>query len=380
MKRKIVILTIGLLASALFLQIGVFGKPKEKLNHKKISLLVGQTKKLKIKNKRNKAKVKWHSKNVAIAKVTKKGKVIAKSIGKTTIIAKVKKKKYKCKVVVKNTDFQSNKSTNSIPEIITQTTVTEQVTTIQSEKDKVSSLSQKMNIICHRGYKKEAPENSEAAFRLAKQIGYNIVETDIKYTKDGIPVMLHDFTINRVARNADGSEISEPIDISTITYDEVLEYDFGIYKSEEFKGTKILTLVNFLELCNELDIHAYLHLFLGTETQIRELYDLVEEHGMKDKVTWFSYSDTLLKYVRDYDYTARLELVVGSVSVETISKAEELKKYGNPVVIDSNTYSREEIELCKNANIPMEVYWINSLNRINSLDSYISGVTVEYVW
>jgi len=392
MKRRVIILTIGLLVGVLFIQIGVFGKPKEKLNYKKVTMLVGQTKKLKIKNKRKKAKVKWYSKNASIAKVTKRGKVIAKNIGKTTIIAKVRKKKYKCRVVVNNYTLNSNKvkNNNAKPDsktittqpqsTIYQETTEEQIIDPQSEKGIVSTLSQKMNIICHRGYKKMAPENSELAFRLAKQNGYNIVETDIKYTKDGVPVMLHDFTINRVARNADGSEITEPIDISTITYDEVLEYDFGIYKSEEFKGTKILTLVNFLELCNELDIHAYLHLFLGTETQIRELYDLVEEHGMKDKVTWFSYSDTLLKYVRDYDYTARLELVVGSVSVETISKAEELKKYGNPVVIDSNTYSREEIELCKNANIPMEVYWINSLNQINSLDSYISGVTVEYIW
>lgn len=373
MKKKIIILTIGLLVGALFLQIGILGKPREKLNHKKVTMFVGQTKKLKIKNKRKKTKVKWYSKNKSIAKVTKKGKVIAKNIGKTTVIAKVRKKKYKCKIVVcKNSDFKSDNSNNSITEINTQTRKIE-------EKDLVSSLSQKMNIICHRGYKALAPENSEAAFRLAKQNGYNIVETDIKYTKDGVPVMLHDFTINRVARNADGSEIIEPIDISTITYEEALKYDFGIYKSEEFKGTKLLTLVDFLKLCNELDLRAYLHLFTGTEVQVRELYDVVEEYGMKDKVTWFSYIDNLLKYVRDYDHTARLELVVGSVTVETISKAEELRQYGNPVVIDSNTYSREEIELCKNANIPMEVYLMKSLDVINGLDSYISGVTVEYI-
>ena len=391
MKKKIIILTIGLLVGALFLQIGILGKPREKLNHKKVTMFVGQTKKLKIKNKRKNAKVKWYSKNKSVAKVTKKGKVIAKNVGKTTIIAKVKKKKYICKVIVKKGALNIDKTNDNTSEsnaIVTitqfqsavdQETTEEQVIDAQSEKYIVSSLSEKMNIICHRGYKKMAPENSELAFRLAKQNGYNIVETDIKYTKDGVPVMLHDFTINRVARNADGSEITEPIDISTITYEEALKYDFGMYRSEEFKGTKILTLVEFLKLCKELDLHAYLHLFLGTETHIRELYDLVEEHGMKDKVIWFSYLDTLLKYVRDYDHTARLELIVGSVTAETISKAEELRQYGNPVAIDSNTYSREEIELCKNANIPMEVYLMKSLDLINGLDSYISGVTVEYI-
>lgn len=383
MKRKIIILTIGLLVCALFLQIGVFGKPKERINYKKITMVVGQTKKLKIKNKRKKTKVKWYSKNKSVAKVTKKGKVIAKNTGKTTIIAKVKKKKYKCRVVVKNDSSKNNSSGSTVKTITTLslpiTYQEEEVIDTQSEKYIVGSLSQKMNIICHRGYKKLAPENSAAAFRLAKQKGYNIVETDIKYTKDGVPVLLHDFTINRVARNADGTEIKEPIDIGTITYEEVLKYDFGIYKSEEFKGTKILTLVDFLKLCKEIDLKVYLHIFAGKETHIRGLYDLVNEYGMKDKVTWFSYSDTLLKYVRDYDHNARLELIVDSVTTESISKAEELKKYGNPVVIDSNTYTRDEIDLCKNANIPLEVYWINYLDIIQSLDSYISGVTVEYI-
>lgn len=75
-------------------------KAKPKLSSKKITIKVGQKKKLKVKNVKKK-KVKWSTKNKAIATVNKKGKVVGKKKGKTTIIAKVGKKKLKCKVTVK---------------------------------------------------------------------------------------------------------------------------------------------------------------------------------------------------------------------------------------------------------------------------------------
>lgn len=71
---------------------------KVKLNKVKVTLRVGKTVTLKLKN--NKKKVKWSSSNKKIATVTQKGKVKAKKAGKATITAKVGKKKYKCKVIV----------------------------------------------------------------------------------------------------------------------------------------------------------------------------------------------------------------------------------------------------------------------------------------
>lgn len=88
-------------------------KAVPKLSAKKITLKVGQKKKLKVKNVKKK-KIKWSSKKKAVATVNKKGVVKAKKKGKTTIIAKVGKKKLKCKVVVKKADNKkkSNKKNN----------------------------------------------------------------------------------------------------------------------------------------------------------------------------------------------------------------------------------------------------------------------------
>ena len=77
---------------------------KMKLSKKKLSLKVGKTKKLSVKNKKKKAKVTWLSSKKKVATVSKKGVVRAKKAGKATITAKVKYKKtikkLKCKVTV----------------------------------------------------------------------------------------------------------------------------------------------------------------------------------------------------------------------------------------------------------------------------------------
>lgn len=79
-------------------------KAKPKLNKKSVSMYVGTTTKLKMKN--TKKKVKWTSKKKSVATVSKKGVVTAKKAGKAIIIAKLGKKRYECKVTVKNYPVQ----------------------------------------------------------------------------------------------------------------------------------------------------------------------------------------------------------------------------------------------------------------------------------
>ncbi|MCR5558335.1 MAG: glycerophosphodiester phosphodiesterase [Butyrivibrio sp.] len=61
-------------------------------------------------------------------------------------------------------------------------------------------------LYAHRGLhdnESDAPENSMAAFKKAVDAGYGI-ECDVQLTRDGVPVIFHDFTLARVARYEDG--------------------------------------------------------------------------------------------------------------------------------------------------------------------------------
>lgn len=88
-------------------------KTKLSLNKKKVTLAVGSTAKLRIKN--TKKQVKWTSSRKKVATVSSQGVVCAKKKGTAKITAKVGKRKFVCRVRVVNKNTGSGSSENSNP-------------------------------------------------------------------------------------------------------------------------------------------------------------------------------------------------------------------------------------------------------------------------
>ena len=104
----------------------------------------------------------------------------------------------------------------------------------------------------HRGFNTKAPENTLPAYRLSRLSGFKYVETDVRFTLDGIPVLLHDETIDRTS-NGSGK-------VGEYTFDQIRSFDFGNWKSSEFKGTVIPTLDEFLGLCARIGLEPNIEL------------------------------------------------------------------------------------------------------------------------
>ena len=130
----------------------------------------------------------------------------------------------------------------------------------------------------HRGGVYYTPENTLPAFRKAMSQGYTYIETDPCYTKDGVIVLHHDGTINRTCRNSDGSEIGGEVKLSDLTYNELLQYDAGIFKGEEFRGTKIPRLDELLALAEGTDVIIALDKKIGTH-EMEPLFSLIEKYN-----------------------------------------------------------------------------------------------------
>lgn len=106
----------------------------------------------------------------------------------------------------------------------------------------------------HRGVSSENPENTMPAFVAAVEQGYDIIEADVSVTADMQFVLLHDSTINRTARNTDGSELENTVKIGDITYEQALKYDFGAYFAMKFEGTKIVLLNELLSYLTDSNV------------------------------------------------------------------------------------------------------------------------------
>ena len=109
MKRYLVLVLIFAMGISI-LPMNASAAKKPRLSKTKVTMQVGKTVQLKVKN--NKKKVKWSSSNKKVAAVSKKGKVKAINSGNAKITAKISKKKLVCRVKVKRTVTDKDNNTN----------------------------------------------------------------------------------------------------------------------------------------------------------------------------------------------------------------------------------------------------------------------------
>jgi len=91
-----------------------------------------------------------------------------------------------------------------------------------------------VEIVAHRGFSARAPENTSVALELGLDAGADAVEFDLHATEDGVPVLLHDRTLNRTT---DGTG---PIDAWKAG--QLGRLDAGGWFAPEFRGEPIPTL------------------------------------------------------------------------------------------------------------------------------------------
>ena len=115
-------------------------------------------------------------------------------------------------------------------------------------------------MFAHRGcWSKVVPENSIPAVGRAAQHGYMGIECDVRLTKDGKMVIMHDKTINRTCRNAsDYSKIQGKVAVSDLTFKE-LRKNYVLASSNHDYRMPVPTLEELLKECKKHNIVPMLH-------------------------------------------------------------------------------------------------------------------------
>lgn len=146
----------------------------------------------------------------------------------------------------------------------------------------------------HRGYKARYPENTLLAFQQALEIGVDMLEFDLRMTKDGHVVVIHDETVDRTT-NGTGK-------VSDMTLSELQKLDAGGWFGPAFEGLKIPT---FEQLCELLV--PYPELLLNVEIkrarQARETVDAaiatLERYGYMPRSVFVCFDADILGYMYD---------------------------------------------------------------------------------
>ncbi|MDG3440292.1 glycerophosphoryl diester phosphodiesterase [Nitrospirillum amazonense] len=101
-------------------------------------------------------------------------------------------------------------------------------------------------LIGHRGAARHAPENTLSGIRMAATQGAKWVEVDVKLTADLVPVLMHDDDLDRTT---DGKGPAK-----NLTLDALRQLDAGSWFSPAFRGEKVPTLVEVIQLVLALNL------------------------------------------------------------------------------------------------------------------------------
>ena len=151
----------------------------------------------------------------------------------------------------------------------------------------------KTKIFAHRGASGYAPENTLEAFALAITQGADGIELDVQLTKDGIPVVIHDETIDRVTEKTGW--------VKDYTLNELKELTVLGNKFPEYSSSKIPTLEEVLDAVKTSGIQVNIELKTGIywypEIE-QKVADLVKASGMEDKVIYSSFNHYSIQQIK----------------------------------------------------------------------------------
>ena len=143
--------------------------------------------------------------------------------------------------------------------------------------------------IAHRGASSAAPPNTLAAFEKAVELGADGIEFDVHLSADGVPVVIHDFTVDGTT---DGSGR-----VAEMTLAQLEQLDAGSSFDPAFAGERIPTLVQVLETCgNRLLLNIELKdLSLRDSGLERAVIAQVEQRGLGNRVILSSFNPFSLR-------------------------------------------------------------------------------------
>ncbi|HOY57062.1 MAG TPA: glycerophosphodiester phosphodiesterase family protein [Verrucomicrobiota bacterium] len=101
-------------------------------------------------------------------------------------------------------------------------------------------------VIAHRGFSQQAPENTLPAFRLALAARADLIELDYYHAQDGVPVVIHDGTLDRTT-DATNRWGGKGIAVTSRNASELTSLDAGRWFSPAYAGTRLPTLVESIE-------------------------------------------------------------------------------------------------------------------------------------
>lgn len=198
-------------------------------------------------------------------------------------------------------------------------------------------------VVAHRASHKQYPENSIDAIRDAIRLQVDIIEIDVKVSKDGVPFLMHDRTMDRTTNGTGDPE--------ELTWEELQQYNI-VDKGKPTRW-KIPTLEAALNVARG---NILVDLDIKTD-RIDDVMRIVEKTEMQDQVIFFDSDYEVLQRVK-----SRNQDFMVMPRAHRLTEADSaIALFDPPVVhIDFDFYTPETVSVIKGSRARV---WINALGE-----------------
>ena len=233
------------------------------------------------------------------------------------------------------------------------------------------------------------PEHSLEGYTLALKYGFDEILCDLRSTSDSYPICLHDATINRTARNTDGTTLPTK-NILDITYEQANSYDYGLYKNIKYKGTKLLTLERAVKFAKMNGVTLHIETKCGTsETELKMIENAVrtvKKYNMSKFVSWSAtYGNiAVLQKIISLDKYANVAIMPDTMTNERFEALLKLKTGFNKVfwfAWETSTIDDDMLNRFIDNEVGLEIGTFNNAEEMKKLFDgnlrYLTGISSD---
>lgn len=212
--------------------------------------------------------------------------------------------------------------------------------------------------IAHRGLSGIETQNTAAAFIAAGNRSYFGIECDVHKTADGAFVVIHDDETKAVCKQ------NLPVETSTFATLRDLRLESNYGKSER-NDLCIPTLADYITICNNYEKTAVLELKNAfTLDEVKEIMQIIEQHGRLDDVIIISFVFENLLHVRAINPHQRVQYLMGEFTPDLIDL---LVKHRMDLDIYRKAIDKEKIDACHENGILVNVWTVDDPQNAKDL-------------
>ncbi|MFF8769324.1 glycerophosphodiester phosphodiesterase family protein [Kitasatospora sp. NPDC015120] len=174
-----------------------------------------------------------------------------------------------------------------------------------------------LTVFAHRGASSAAPENTLDSDEIARRGGAEWIENDVQPSKDGVPYVLHDDTVDRTT-NGKGR-------IRDLTAAQLDALDAGSWFGPTYAGARVPSLAAQLEDLRTRGGNLLLEIKgKHSRDEVARIVKEIRDHGMTGRVFVQSFEVDALRYTRELAPELPLGLLRGDLDADPVAISKEL--------------------------------------------------------